>query len=164
MRTFYLPGVDLRRLSAGAAAALVDSTACFITAYSRQLQTLSLRVYAHDCAGRLLACVLQCSQLQRLTVSGGDQRGYRELAEADEYVEQLAPSVASLPPLRWLESLQMSGLYVSVPALTEFLSHCPAATAVELRDIYPYPPSALIQVPALRSMKIQHKRNTQREY
>ena len=93
---------DIYRLSEQATAVLIDVSIAFLTAYSAQLQVLELLVYTSDSAGGLISCVLQCSQLRKLTLDDSFCRLRRDVSPADLVVDRLDEAVSSLPPLRLL--------------------------------------------------------------
>ena len=76
----------------------------FLTAYSAQLQVLTLMVYSPDSTARLMESALQCSQLRSLTIGYGVFRLRTQLPEHYVDVEQLDQAVAALPPLRLLRA------------------------------------------------------------
>ena len=50
-------------------------------------------------------------------------------------VEQLDPTVASLPPLLHLTELRLERLYYTEKAISQFLNQCPALCGLKLRSV-----------------------------
>jgi hypothetical protein len=129
LQTCHFPRVE--QLSERARAALVDSCADFLTAYSQQLRELDFSVYSRESTGRLLESLLQCAQLRTLGI-GSSCDNDDEFPSSETYVdvEQLDPAVAFLPPLSLLTELKVDFLYLSVQAMTQFLTNCPALSEI----------------------------------
>ena len=131
-------------------AVLVHSSAAFLTAYSAQLQVLTLSVYSVGATGRLMASVLQCSQLRSLTVcsslyqlQGNIPEHYVDVAQLDEAVTQLT-------------ALRLEGLYFTVQAVTQFLTQCPAVRDCKLRQVRMHLPDVL-ELAGGRRVWVDHK-------
>ena len=138
LHTLRLPYMSHFNLSNETMAALATSSAAFLTAYSAQLQVLALRVYSVDSATMLMESVLRCAQLRSLTICYGVTevlRVYDLFSRHYVDVEQLDQAVAALPPLRLLTELRLECIYISVQALTQFLSNCPAVRVVTLKSV-----------------------------
>ena len=131
-------------MSAQALDEVIDSSAAFLTAYSSQLQVLTLVIYWRRSAGRLLEGVLQCSQLRSSTVRCTELETNWQRTERRVDVDQLDEAVAALPPLRLLTQLDVVDVFFSVQVITRFLNSCPALGGVELwRVPEPYLPRTI---------------------
>ena len=79
-------------------AVLVDSSAAFLTAYFAQLWALHLAVCRPSSARRLLESVLQCSQLNDLSISSSEDREPAAVPQHHVDVEQLDEAVPPCLP------------------------------------------------------------------
>ena len=155
LHTVEFPDADLQRLSGEALAVFLCSSAAFLTAYSSQLQVLTLVLYSSAIAGRFMESVLQCSQLRCLSLAYTMARMDQVLPERFEDVEQLDQDVLRLPPLRLLATLRLQRLYVTVHALSQFLSRCPALQMVTVSSVRKSLPDS-IELEGGRIVEIQH--------